>query len=74
MCISEETRKKRNRKAREARKVGVRKPPVRQIVCVHCKSRAAHKFTGLQYPNGNRRMICAACHRPFIDKTNQGKG
>ena len=35
------------------------------IPCLHCGAKHEHKVTNT-YPNGNRRMICSGCGKPFI--------
>jgi hypothetical protein len=37
------------------------------IECVHCSELYGHRVSHT-YPNGNRRLICAKCGRPFVTK------
>jgi hypothetical protein len=37
------------------------------ISCVHCCALYDHLVTNT-YPNGNRRLICSKCGRPFVTK------
>jgi len=57
-------------KKKTARRTPAKVPAAidRGIACVHCDS-VNYKWDGRvvnTYPNGNRRIKCAACGRPFI--------
>lgn len=54
-----------------AKKTGKRNYVTNQVVkergtpCVHCGHEFDHKKTNT-YPNGNRRVLCGKCGKPFI--------
>lgn len=37
------------------------------ICCVHCAELYGHRVTNT-YPNGNRRLVCSKCGKPFVTK------
>ena len=55
------SKKKTARKQHEQNKVTVDPG----IPCVHCRARYGHRATNT-YGNGNRRMLCGTCGKPFI--------